>query len=87
MREEGGCLRFRARVRAREIFLICSLTESCEGLAIVRTVDQKAGIVDFFVTSSMRRDFEEYLAGLSRETQISWDGPVEALVGDLGGPV
>lgn len=58
---------YEARVAPAEIHYVCSLTEAYEGLAVVRTKDEKAGIVQFWVPASVQGDFEEFLTRLADE--------------------
>lgn len=73
---ERRCLCYRARVQPSEIHFVCSITEGYDGMAVVRTVDESAGIVEFLVTVDMRGDFEAFLTGLARETPLEAQAPV-----------
>lgn len=44
-------------------------------MAVIRTVDEKAGIVEFLVTVDMQAEFEEFLTGLARETPLEASAP------------
>jgi hypothetical protein len=47
------------------------LFESYEGLAIVRSVDPPAGLVEFWVPPSMLADFESLCPHLAEEVGLS----------------
>jgi hypothetical protein len=44
-------------------------------MAVVRTVDEELGIVEFLVTVDMQADFEAFLTGLARETPLEASAP------------
>lgn len=66
---------YEAQVPPSEIHYVCSITEAYEGLAVVRTKDEKLGIVQFWVPTSVQGDFEEFLARLSEEIPLSVSAP------------
>ncbi|MCX7625700.1 MAG: DUF4911 domain-containing protein [Candidatus Sumerlaeaceae bacterium] len=73
--EEDAEVVYEARVPPSEIHYVCSITEAYEGLAVVRTKDEKLGIVQFWVPIGVRGDFEEFLARLSSEIELRVSAP------------
>lgn len=61
---------YAARVDPMDIHYVCCLTEALEGVAVVRTKDEKLGIVQFWVPNALRNEFEEFLQALEREIPI-----------------
>lgn len=59
-----------ARVEPRQIAYVCAVTEAHEGLAVVRTKDERLGIVEFWVSPLMRADFESFINALALELDI-----------------
>ncbi len=72
---EEAELVYEARVAPADIHYVCSITEAYEGLAVVRTKDEKVGIVQFWVPTCLQTDFEEFLARLSEEIPLSVGAP------------
>lgn len=68
---------YRACVEPRNIGYVGALCEGHDGLAVLRTKDQKLGMVEFWVSSFQRADFEEFIAALGREIHINVAEPVE----------
>jgi hypothetical protein len=60
----------RGRVRPRDIGYMNMLFESYEGLAIVRSVDPPAGLVEFWVPPSRLAEFETLLPVLAEEVAL-----------------
>ena len=59
-----------ARVAPEKIGLLGMLVEGHEGLALVRTKDPALGTVEFWVSPSMRGDFEAFLEALRVELGV-----------------
>lgn len=57
----GPGLCYTGRIGPEKIGYLVSLVEAYEGLAVVRTKDAAAGIVEFWISPSMREDFESFL--------------------------
>lgn len=70
-------LLYRARVEPAQIHHLCCLTEAHDGLAVVRTKDDKLGIVEFWVSPLMQPVFEEYVRALADEIGITIAPPRE----------
>lgn len=69
--ERSGSLCYEARLKPGEIGYLCAITEAHEGLAVIRTKDEALGIVEFWVSRSMREEFEDFLRGVKRELNIT----------------
>jgi hypothetical protein len=74
---------YRARVDISQIAYLCSIVEAHEGLAVVRTKDERLGIVEFWVSPLMQKDFEEFLSALENEIFITVAPVCEVDLGDL----
>lgn len=72
---EDDELVYEAHVDPRQIHYVCCTTEAYEGLAVVRTKDEKLGIVQFWVPGRLRSDFEEFLHHLSKEIALRVAAP------------
>lgn len=59
-----------ARVEPREIGYINALIEGHDGVATMRTLDPRRGLVCFWVPWGQRADFDALVAGLRRELSI-----------------
>jgi hypothetical protein len=68
---------YRACVAPSHIFHVCAITEAQEGLAVVRTKDEKLGIIEFWVSPDLRATFEEFLDALRGEIRINVAEPYE----------
>lgn len=66
---------YEVRVDPYDIAYLCSTTEAYEGLAVVRTKDEKSGTVQFWVPGSCRNDFEAFLGALAREVAMKISEP------------
>lgn len=64
---EAAALVFAARLPPADIGYLNMLFESYEGLAIVRTVDAKAGEIEFWVPAGRREEFLSAAASLAAE--------------------
>ena len=53
-----------------EIGYINSLTEAYEGMAIMRTLDENRGIVEFWVIAELRPAFDDFLNALNEEIPL-----------------
>lgn len=84
--EPRGGLCYVGRIHPSRIVNLVSLMEAYGGLAIVRTKDAAAGIVEFWISPLMRQDFESFLED-ARETQgLVTSGPVPLDVSAPGFP-
>ncbi|MGC8741159.1 MAG: DUF4911 domain-containing protein [Candidatus Sumerlaeaceae bacterium] len=61
---------YEAHVDPADIHYVCSTTEAYEGLAVVRTKDEKLGIVQFWVPTRLQHDFDEFLARLGEDISL-----------------
>jgi len=59
--EPRAGLCYPARIAPSKIGLLVSLVEAYDGLAVVRTKDAAAGIVEFWISPLMQQDFESFL--------------------------
>jgi hypothetical protein len=55
------------RVPPARIGLVCSIVEAYEGLAVVRTTDQAAGVIDVWVMPGRLPEVESILAELEKQ--------------------
>jgi hypothetical protein len=65
-----------ARVHPSKIGLLVSLVEAYDGLAVVRTKDAAAGIVEFWISPLMQQDFESFLEAAREELGLVAGDPV-----------
>lgn len=61
---------YRLRITSRDIGYFASAIESYDGLGIIRTVDDKIGIVEAWVTADRTGEFETVLRNLGSELSI-----------------
>ena len=61
---------YRLRITSRDIGYFVSVIESYDGLGLVRTIDDRLGIVEAWVTAERTGEFEELLRNLGRELSI-----------------
>jgi len=74
---------YTARVPVHEIGYLVSIVEGHEGLAIVRTKDAALGIVEFWISPLMQKDFESLLTYLTGELGITVGKPAVMSPADL----
>ncbi len=55
------------RVDPREIHYIRFIVEACDGLAVVRTLDAKTGLIDIMTPPGREKESSEVINSLSRE--------------------
>ncbi len=72
---EDAELVYEVQVDPRQIHYVCCTTEAYEGLAVVRTKDEKLGIVQFWVPVPLRSEFEEFLDHLGKEIALRVAAP------------
>ena len=70
-----GGLCYVGQVNPSHIGFLVSLVEAYEGLAVVRTKDAAAGIVEFWISPLMRQDFESFLEAAREELGLVAKGP------------
>lgn len=64
----GFC--YPAQMPPSKIGLLVSLLEAYDGLAVIRTKDAAAGIVEFWISPLMQQDFESFLSYAREELGI-----------------
>lgn len=74
---------WRAQLDPSLIGHLVALVEAYDGLAVLRTKDKAAGIVEFWVSPLMQQDFEEFLAAARTELGMVAVGPT---VPDVNNP-
>ena len=77
---------YRAQVNPAIIGHLVSLVEAYDGLAVVRTKDKAAGIVEFWVSPLMQKDFESFLEFAKSEFGLVSGKPVVPDVQAAGFP-
>lgn len=65
-----------ARVHPSKIGLLVSLIEAYDGLAVVRTKDAAAGIVEFWISPLMQHHFESFLTNAREELGLVAGQPI-----------
>jgi len=80
---EDGELVYEVQVDPHEIHYLCAITESYEGIAVVRTKDEKLGIVQFWVPVGLQADFEAFLQQLGEEVAVRVAAPRPHLANDF----
>lgn len=63
-------IQWRAEVDRKDIAYIVSIFEGYDDLAVVRTVDQKRGIVEFMIAPDFLEDARRLLDNLAREIPL-----------------
>lgn len=71
-----GGLCYTGRIDPSRIGFLVSLVEAYEGLAVVRTKDAAAGIIEFWISPLMQQDFESFLEAARDELGLVTAGPV-----------
>lgn len=66
----ADCRTFMLRVPPSRIGLVCSLIEGHEGVAIVRTADRQAGLIDLWVMPGQETVVNAILAELETQFRI-----------------
>ena len=61
---------FRGRVHPQDIAFLDATVHAYEGIAIVRTTDRKAGLIEFWVAPDYLDDFWRVIRDLSSEIEI-----------------
>ncbi len=74
--EPKAGLCYTGRIDPSRIGFLVNLMEAYEGLAVVRTKDAGAGIVEFWISPLMQRDFESFLKDAREELGLVVAGPV-----------
>lgn len=82
--QAGLC--YRAKVSPAIIGHLVSLVEAYDGLAVVRTKDKAAGIVEFWISPLMQKDFEGFLEFARQELGVVFGKPTVLDVGAPGFP-
>lgn len=67
---------YTGRLDPSRIGFLVSLVEAYEGLAVVRTKDAAAGIVEFWISPLMQQDFESFLEAAREDFGLVVVGPV-----------
>ncbi len=81
--EPRGGLCYTGRIDPSRIGHLVSLVEAYEGLAVVRTKDAAAGIVEFWISPLMQQDFESFLEAAREELGLVTAAPT---VSDVHAP-
>jgi hypothetical protein len=71
-RFQGDALTFRAKVPPKEIGFINSIIEGYEGIGIVRTHDERRGIVEFWILPEHITVFERVVDDLRKDIPITF---------------
>jgi hypothetical protein len=71
-RIQVGTLTFRAKVPQKEIGFINSIIEGYEGIGIVRTSDERLGIIEFWILPEHVAIFERVIEDLRIEVPITF---------------
>jgi len=66
----ADCRTLVLRVPPSKIGLICSLVEAYEGVAIVRTTDRQAGLIDLWIMPGQEMVVDAILADLEAQFRI-----------------
>jgi hypothetical protein len=74
--EPRAGLCYTGRIDPSRIGHLVSLVEAYEGLAVVRTKDAAAGIVEFWISPLMQQDFESFLEAAREDMGLVTSGPV-----------
>lgn len=74
--EPKAGLCYTGRIDPSRIGYLVNLIEAYEGLAVVRTKDAAAGIVEFWISPLMRQDFECFLEAVREELGLVTAAPV-----------
>jgi hypothetical protein len=77
----ANTLRYVAKIPSPQIGYVNAIVESYEGVAIMRTRDPKAGIVEFWVMPDFVGEFERMIEGLRDEMLVEF---MEQDPGDYG---
>ncbi|MCD6385282.1 DUF4911 domain-containing protein, partial [Candidatus Sumerlaeota bacterium] len=67
---QGDNLVYRLRLPKEEICYFNGTIEAYEGLGVVRTIDEKQGVVEVWVPVEQREDFDSVLRALQQEIEI-----------------
>lgn len=63
-------LTIRGRVRPADIGFLDATLEAYEGVAVIRTNDRKAGLVEFWVAPDFLDDFRRIMDDLCKEIEL-----------------
>jgi hypothetical protein len=79
-------LSYTARVDPANIAYLVSLLEAYDGLAVLRTKDAALGIVEFWISPLMQKDFESFLESARQDLNLHALPPVIINMAELGEP-
>jgi hypothetical protein len=79
-------LSYTARLDPKNIAYLVCLLEAYDGLAVVRTKDAALGIVEFWISPLMQKDFESFLESAGQELNLHALPPVVIDMAELGEP-
>ncbi len=60
------------RIDKRDVCYLSNLFEAYEGLAVIRTLDPKKGVLAMWISSCFYEDVISILSGLKTEMQVEW---------------
>ena len=84
--EPHGGLGYVGQINPSLIGYLVMLVEAYDGLAVIRTKDAAAGIVEFWISPLMRQDFESFLEAAREELGLVAKGPTVLDVSAPGFP-
>lgn len=74
--EPRAGLCYTGRIDPSKIGFLVNLVEAYGGLAVVRTKDAAAGIVEFWISPLMQQDFESFLEAAREELGLAVSSPM-----------
>ena len=81
--EPKAGLCYMGKIAPSKIGYMVSLMEAYDGLAVIRTKDAAAGIVEFWISPLMQQDFDSFLEDARETLGLVTSGPV---VPDVNAP-
>lgn len=66
---------YTGKVNPGKISRLVALLEAYDGLATIRTKDAGLGVVEFWLSPFMQKDFESFLQAMQETMGLVWSGP------------
>jgi hypothetical protein len=70
MMQEQDTISIEAKIDPREIAFVNSIASAYEGLMVLRTIDAKRGLVEFWVSPDFEQEVRDILRDLADQTGL-----------------
>jgi hypothetical protein len=76
-------IRFSGKIASDQIAYVTAVVESTDGLAVLRTVDERQGLIEFWTTESLIPEVTGLLQALQREVGLEYQPPQPYISRDI----